>query len=217
VLVDNGFLSGSTIIPMRSALESLVADMPAEDDIALGTISPQFRIKVKPTADRRELQAGINTLFASTATGTALMDGLMEVDERFVKTAPDRWPVFVVITSDSPEVSGRLLEDFNRWIQELVGRGGRAYAIFIAFGSAARGNEPELCMALTKSTGGIFERIAALTSLPGTVKAVSAAITSAKARAADEYVIEFTRDTDKSPIEVSVPIPEVTVRVSLAP
>ncbi len=217
VLVDNGFLSGSTIIPMRTALESLLADIPAEDDVVLGTISPQFRIKVKPTADRRELRAGVNTLFASTATGTALVDGLMEVDERFVKNARDRWPVFVVITSDSPEVSGRQLEDFNRWIQELVSRGGRAYAIVIAYGSTARGNEPEMCMALTKSTGGTYERIAALTGLPGKVKAISAAITSVKVRAADEYVVEFTRETDNSPIDVSVPVPGVTVSVSLAP
>ena len=217
VLVDNGFMTGSTITPVRSALESLMAGVPEDDEFVLGTLSPEFRVKVKPTADRRELLAGVNMLFANTTSGTALIDGIVEVDDRFLKNTRDRWPVFVIITSDSPETSGRQIEEFNRRIQELVQRGARAHAIVVSYSTKARGNEPELCMALTQSTGGTFDPIAALTSLPDKLKGIAARIANARLRAEDEYLVEFARESETAPIEVSVPVPGVTVRVSLAP
>lgn len=217
VLVDNGFLTGQSVTPLRAALESLVDGVPPDTEMVLGTISPQFRVKLKPTADRRELHAGIDTLFAATTSGTALIDGLIEIDDRFLKPARDQSPVFVIITSDSPEVSGRQIEDFNSRIQELAQRGARVHAVVIAYSTKARGNEPEMCMALTQSTGGTYEPVAAITSLPDKLKAIAARINDARTRAADEYLVEFTRESDRDPIEVSVPIPGVVVRVSTAP
>lgn len=217
VLVDNGFLTGESVTPLRTALQSLVDGVPPDTEFALGTISPQFRIKVKPTADRRALHGAIDTLFAATTSGTALVDGLIEIDDRFVKPAHDRSPVFVIITSDSPEVSGRQIEDFNGRVQELVQRGARVYAVVIAYSTKVRGNEPEMCMALTQSTGGTYEPVATITSVPDKVKAIAARINDARTRAADEYLVEFTRESDRDPIDVSVPIPGVVVRVSMAP
>ena len=217
VLVDNGFLIGQTVTPLRSALESLVTSLSPDDDVALGTLSPQFRIRVKPTSDRTTLLGSIDTLFAAATSGTALVDGLVEMDDRFVKPARDRWPVFVIITSDSPEVSGRQIEDFNQRIHDLVQRGARVHAIVIAYSSQARGNEPEMCMALTQSTGGTYEPVATITSVPDKVKRIAATIADTKTRAGEEYVIEFGRESDAAPIDVSVPIPGVTVHVSMAP
>lgn len=217
VLIDNGFLTGQSVTPLRTALQSLVDGVPPETEVVLGTISPQFRVKIKPTTDRRELHAGIDTLFATTTSGTALIDGLIEIDDRFLKPARDRWPVFVIVTSDSPEVSGRQIEDFNSRIQELAQRGARVHAVVIAYSSKARGNEPEMCMALTQSTGGTYDPVATITSVPDKVKAIGMRISETLQRAADEYLVEFTRESDRDPIEVSVPIPGVVVHVSMAP
>lgn len=217
LLVDNGFVAGGTVTPLRTALNGFLSVLAAEDEVAVGTLSPQFRVRVKPTSDRLQLTDAVNSLFAAATSGTALLDGVLEMDDRFVKPAYDRWGVFVIVTSDSPEVSGRPLEDFNRRIRELGLRGARAHAVVIELSSQARGNEPELSRALTQSTGGSYDSIATITALPDKMKAIGADIANTKKRAADEYVIEFMRETDNAPVDVSVKAAGAHVRVSMTP
>jgi len=217
LLVDNGFMAGASVGPMRAALDGLVAAIPPADDLVLGTLSPQFRVRVKPTARRDELSTAIGMLFTAQTSGTALIDGIVEIDDRFVKNVPDRLPVFVIITSDSPETSGVQIEEFNRRVKDLVRRGAVVYAVVVAAGAEGRGNEQELCLSLTRSTGGTYDPIATATALPDRLRLIAGRIANATARAADEYLVEFTAPDDVAPIDVGVGMSGVSVHASFTP
>ena len=78
--------------------------LPPEDEVILITTGRQMRVRVQPSTDRKKLKDTAAGLFTDGA-GTVLMDGLLEIDERFYKKADDRWPVFVIFTSDGTEAS----------------------------------------------------------------------------------------------------------------
>ena len=66
-----------------------------------------------PTAEKlKEAAAGLFT----DGAGTVLMDGLLEIDDRFFKKTDDRWPVLVIFTSDGTESStGAREKEFMKW------------------------------------------------------------------------------------------------------
>ena len=63
------------------------------------TTGRQVRVRVPPTTDRQKLKEVAAGLF-NDGGSTVLMDGLLEIDERFFRRSENRWPVFVIFTSD---------------------------------------------------------------------------------------------------------------------
>src|SRR5690349_24396848 len=75
---------------------------PTRRSSDLVTTGRQARVRVQPTTDRRKLKEAAGGLFIDGA-GTVLIDGLLEADDRRFKQADDRWPVFVIFTTDGTE------------------------------------------------------------------------------------------------------------------
>jgi hypothetical protein len=218
LLVDNGFLSGAAINDMRAGLQGFADALPAQDEVMFATIARQFRLRVQPTADRKKLKDSIGLLFLDTGSGTALIDGVLEADDRFLRKATDRPSVFVIVTTDGPESSGVRIEVLNQRIHELAQRAATVHAIVLSHPAEGKGNEPEICMSLTQSTGGHYEAIGTTSSLPDRLKALASLIAEAHRQTSTQYQIEFLSDA-KTPqaIEIGVARPGVKVEVSPRP
>jgi hypothetical protein len=174
LLVDNGLLVGNSINSMRAALQAFVDGLPPQDEIMLATIASTFRLRQAPTTDRKKLKDAIGLIFIE-GSGTQLVSSVMEADNRFVKPAKDRAGVIVVVTTDGPETSGDKIAEFNKWLRDLNTRQVVAHAIVMTH-AEGRGNELQICLSLTKSTGGRYESIATATTLPDKLKAIASVI-----------------------------------------
>ncbi|HEV3059828.1 MAG TPA: vWA domain-containing protein [Vicinamibacterales bacterium] len=174
LLVDNGFLVGNSINSMRAALQAFVDGLPAQDEIMLATIAGPFHLRQAPTTDRKKLKDAIGLIFVE-GSGTQLVSSVMEADNRFVKPAKDRAGVIVVVTTDGPETSGDKIAEYNKWLRDVIARQVVAHAIVLTH-TEGQGNELQICMSLTKSTGGRYESITTATTLPDKLKAIASVI-----------------------------------------
>ena len=87
------------------------------------TTGRQVRVRVPPTIDRRKLKDFAGGLFGDGGA-TPLRDALLEIDDRFLRKADDRWPVLVLIAGDGAESSATANEQkFSRWLTDLPARG----------------------------------------------------------------------------------------------
>src|SRR5256885_2738 len=107
LFLDTSDAAAAALSHMRAGAIAFLDALPPEDDVLLVTTGRQARVRVQPTTDRKKLKDAAGGLFTDGA-GTVLMDGLMEIDDRFLKNADDRCPVFVIFTSDGTESSAGL-------------------------------------------------------------------------------------------------------------
>src|SRR5215831_15269024 len=113
ILVDTSQATAGSINFVRSAVSTLIARLADDTEVVIVTTGRRAQVRTPPTTDRKKAQDSANGLTADGG-GTALMDGLVEVDERFMRKAGDRKPVFVVVTGDGSENSKIDGDAFNR-------------------------------------------------------------------------------------------------------
>jgi hypothetical protein len=155
VLVDTSQGTAGAMNFLRPALATLIAGLPEGTEVLLATTGRRLQVRVQPTADRKKAADSANGM-ASDGGGTVLMDGLLEIDDRFMKKAANRKPVFIVVTSDGSESSRTEGDAFNAWLRTLAQRGVVAHAIVLKSGNGL----PEVVAnALTQATGGRCETI----------------------------------------------------------
>ncbi|MBW8867197.1 MAG: VWA domain-containing protein, partial [Acidobacteria bacterium] len=82
LFLDTSDAAAPALSHMRAGAIAFLDALPPEDEVLLVTTGRQARVRVPPTTDRRKLKDAAGGLFGDGA-GTVLMDGLMEVDERF--------------------------------------------------------------------------------------------------------------------------------------
>src|SRR5262249_7041781 len=85
---------------------------------------------VPPTTDKAKLKGSASGMLSENGP-TALMDALIDVDERFMRKTADRWPVFVILTGDGNDASKTDEQEFNRWMPEIRRRGISVNAIVL--------------------------------------------------------------------------------------
>jgi hypothetical protein len=129
LIVDSSEATASGIVDIRAGLQAFINAIPEEHEIGLMTIGRQMRVRAQPDMDRTRLRQMAGE-FASDGGRTTLLDGLREVDERFMRRLEEgRWPVYVILSSDGPEGSGSISTD--RYVELLEGmllRGAIAHA-----------------------------------------------------------------------------------------
>ena len=87
LILDTGDAAAPAINHLRAGLLALLDALPPEDEVLLVTTGRQMRVRVPPTTDRKKLKDTAAGLFSDGA-GTVLMDGLLELDDRFFKKGP---------------------------------------------------------------------------------------------------------------------------------
>jgi Mg-chelatase subunit ChlD len=160
-------------------------------------------VRVQPTPDRKKIKDAAAGLFLDGG-GTPLMDGLLEIDDRFMKKAEDRWPVFVILTSDGSESSaGANEKKFNDWLAVLPSRGVSAHAVSIKYRG---GGMPEIvAQHVTLTAGGLYDYINTSNSLPEKMTAIAQRLASDYDHAKSRYAVTYVTDAaDTRPVDIGV-------------
>lgn len=203
LILDTGDGMDKALNHLRAAIQEFADALPPPHEIMMVSTGRQVRVRVQPTADRKKIKDAAAGLFLDGG-GTPLMDGLMEIDDRFMRKAEDRWPVFVIVTSDGTETSAGANERrFNDWLAMLPSRGISAHAISIKYRGGAT---PEIvAQHVAETAGGHYDYINTSNSLPDKMKAIAALLSADYQRAKSRYQITYITDAaDTRPVDVGV-------------
>jgi hypothetical protein len=214
LFLDTSDAAAPALSHLRAGAIGFLDTLPPEDEVLLVTTGRQARVRVPPTTDRRKLKEAAGGLFGDGA-GTVLMDGLMEIDDRFFKKADDRWPVFVIFTSDGTESSaGAREKEFNKWNVAIGARGVTVHAFVFKTGKG--GGVPEVVANnLTRNTGGRYDAMNTTNALPDKMKALGEQLALDHRKMEAWYELDFQSDsTDFKPIDVGVARPGVRLEIS---
>jgi hypothetical protein len=173
-----------------------------------------MRVRVPPSTDRKKLKDAAAGLFTDGA-GTVLMDGLLEIDERFFKKAEDRWPVYVIFTSDGTESStGSREKEFMKWTPMLGPRGVTVHAF--VFKTPKGSGMPEVVAEnLTHNTGGRYDIMNTTNALPDKMKGLGEQLALDHRNMSAWYELDFQTDaTDSGPVDVGVQREGVRLQIS---
>ncbi len=111
-------------------------------------------------------------MFSSDGGGNSLLETMVEADTRFLKVAPDKRPVFVMLMSDNGAFRGEpRLDQYNRFMNQFVDRGGRAHAIVVT--TNTNGVTGQLLRNLTSNTNGFYDTIAVTNPLAARMKSLA--------------------------------------------
>lgn len=177
LLVDTSAGTSAVLHQVRSSLIAFVDALPPDPELLLVSTGRRIQVRVQPTADRKKVKDSISGLVADGGP-TPLMDALREIDDRFMRKAEDRSPVFVILTGDGSENSVNTDGPaFNTWLRTLGPRGVSAHAIVLKTGNGV----PEtVARAVTQTVGGHFETTGSGARLPDLMKALAEQIGNVK-------------------------------------
>jgi hypothetical protein len=170
LLVDSSTTMSTMLTEFRAGLHAFFDLVPADVEIALISTGGQLRIRVPPTIDRQRLHDAASR-FASDGGANSLLDTLLESDRRFLKSAPNRRPIFVVVSTDPPSRGDPPIYEFNAFVRDFVMRRGRAHAIVIR--GYQVGFATEILENLTLNTDGVFKVLAIGNSLPERMREIA--------------------------------------------
>jgi hypothetical protein len=131
LLVD----SSNPVLPMlssfKTALSAFVDALPPIHEVAFISSGGQIRVRTPPSRDRERLRAETAS-FAPQGGANAFLDTLLEADQRFFKTAPEFWPVFVIVTTDNGENYREPdITTYNEFMNDLRARAGAVHAVLL--------------------------------------------------------------------------------------
>ena len=214
LMLDTSDAAASALTHMRAAVANFLDALPPEDEVILITTGRQMRVRVPPTTDRKKLKDAAAGLFTDGA-GTVLMDGLLEIDERFYKKADDRWPVFVIFTSDGTESStGSREKEFMKWTPLLGPRGFTVHA-FVLKTPKGSGMPDVVVENLTHNTGGRYDVMNTTTALPDKMKALGEQLALDHRNMSMWYELDFQTDASElGPVNVGVQRDGVRLQIS---
>src|SRR5262249_14579272 len=146
--------------------------------------------------------------------GTALMASILEVDDRFMRKVEDRWPVFVVLTSDGTENSAGAHEvAFNKWLDSIVPRGVTAHALIIK--TRGNGLTEIIANSIAENSGGEYLVVNTPNSVPEKMRALAVKMGNDYQVARTRYEVVFATDAAGGlPIDVGVLREGVSLRIT---
>ena len=172
VLVDNGFQTGTLLTPYRNGLKSLFSGLPAGIEASLLTLSPQPRWIVRPTADKVQLQNGVDRITPDESP-SRMVEGLIEAAGRIEqehRKETNNFPVIVVVSTTGPEGSTAVDRDVQRMATRLTTYPARVHVIMLSTGVVSTthlvgARQVHVGKSIADLTGGRYEAIAAPTAV----------------------------------------------------
>ena len=216
LMVDTSEATEGALNDIRAGLLAFLDALPPEDEVLLVTTGRQVRVRAQPTTDRVKLKKEAGGLF-SDGGGTVLMDGLLEIDDRFLRKAEDRWPVFVILTSDGTEISaGAHEKEFSNWSMGLATRGVSAHALVLKIGKKGSAIPEIFAENVTQNTGGRYDVINTTTSIPEKLKTLATQLGADQRRMSGWYQVDFTTDAAAAApgLDIGVSRPGVKLQMS---
>ncbi len=171
LLVDTSDGVGSAMTQIRAAVAAFADALPPEHELMLVTIGRHTQVRVQPTTDRKKVKDSASGLTIDHGA-TTLVDSLMEVDQRFLRLADDRWGAIVAITGNGSENSIRTDDKgFNDWLTSVSRRRISIDAIVLQF--QANGMPEVIARAATRAAGGRMESTTMAGALADKMKAIA--------------------------------------------
>lgn len=168
LLVDSSSAVSPMLTDFRAGLRGFLDTLPDDAEVAFLSTGGQLRIRVPPTTDREALRAAAAS-FSSQGGANAFLESLLEADQRFLKNAPLRWGIIVILTTDAGEgVIQPRIEAYNAFAMDFVARGGRAHGIVIQ--GKRTGVTSEVVRNLVENTGGVHETVLLSTAVPARMR-----------------------------------------------
>ena len=215
LLVDSSTAMGPMLNSFRLALNAFVDTVPPEHEITFISSGGQIRVRTEPTTDREKLKTEISR-FATGGGANAFLDTMIEADRRFLKTAPTQWPVFVIVTTDRGENEREFpLDDYNKFMNTFVARGGSAHAVIVR--GRQIGPVTDLILNLVENTGGLSTSINTDTVLPERAKEIAERLAADHEKMANKYEVEFTGDARLAKPMVNVTARREGVQLQVSP
>lgn len=202
LMVDSSTAIGPMVNTVRTALTEFVETLPPQHEVTFISSGGQLRVRTPPSTDRQKLKAEIG-VFASAGGANAFLDTVIEADQRFLKTAPGQWPVLVIVTTDNGETRREMpLDQYNRFMQDFVARGGAAHAVILQ--GKQIGPVTDLTLNLVDNVGGLHSAINTEVSLPERLRAIAARLARDHEAMENKYEVEFTGDAKAGAALVNV-------------
>ncbi len=213
LLVDNSEPMRSSIEDVRRAVQAFIDGIGPQHEIGLITFGDTPVIRQEPSTDHVKLKEMAQKI--TTRGGTMFIAAVMEMYGRFLKNAGDRWPMFIIITSDGPEVSGNVdPKRLTAMMQEMQLKDVVVHSIVMS--TMGRGVEVAVSQALVQATDGHYDSISASSALTQKLTALAAAITTEFDRTDDEYLLEYSSPVTDPNAQLSVAIKRADAKVSVS-
>jgi len=214
LMVDSSTSIQPMMVSFRNALTAFADTLPPEHEVAFVTSGGQIRVRTQPSTERDKLKTAIG-LLAAEGGANAFLETLIESDQRFLKTAPERWPVFVILTTDMTDSQREPdLARYNKFMNDFLGRGGNAHAVLMA--GKRSGPVTDLTINLVQNLGGLYTPLVADSGLRERMTAIARRLAEDHLQMRDRYEVEFAGETKalQAIVNVGVSRPGVTIDMS---
>src|SRR5262249_1994969 len=118
LLIDSSTVSQRMITQFRNGLLSFLDGRPGKPEMAFLTTGGQMRIRVRPTDQRDQIRKAVEG-FTSDGGINAFVESMLEADQRFLKTATDRRPVFVIVATESNKDNEADVDLYNKFMSDF--------------------------------------------------------------------------------------------------
>jgi VWFA-related protein len=119
ILVDNSQAATPNIADLRKALTAFIKSLDGIGPVAIVGVADRPTILRDYTTDQKQLQDGVQRVFAMPGSGATLLDAVVEVSQGLGKRDTDRAAI-VIVTTENREYSNRHYKD----VLEALARGG---------------------------------------------------------------------------------------------
>ncbi|HEX8028710.1 MAG TPA: hypothetical protein VF491_09625 [Vicinamibacterales bacterium] len=215
LLVDSSTAIQPMMVTFRNALNAFADTLPPVHEVTFITSGGQIRVRTQPSTDRAKLKESVG-LLAAEGGANAFLDTMLEADERFLKSAPDRWPVFVILTTDisdarrEPDVA-----KYNKFMNDFLSRGGNAHAVIME--GKRFGPVTDLAHNLVQNTDGMYTQLVADSGLPDRLVAIARRLANDHESMLNRYELEFAGDPRAVQSTVAVSVSREGVEVEMSP
>ena len=214
ILVDDSQAAEQYIRDYRVALTDFITTMTepldsgARNEIALIALADRPTILSDYTFSREQLLRGVTRIFASTGSGTYLMDALIEVSRGIMRRGSRR-PVIVVLTAEGPEWSNR---HYNQVLEPLRLSGAALHVVILGRRVNNAHDRSVVLDQGPRDTGGHLDTLLTGTALTGWLQRLATELQH-------QYRVTYARPQTLIPPEqvtVSAGRPGLTVRGTAA-
>jgi len=171
LVVDSSSAITSMLNHFRAGLNEFLDAVPENAEVLIVSTGGQLRLRVPATLDRQKLHDVANG-FAQDGGANSILETLIEADRRFLQTAPEKWPVIVILSSDSnasASASEGRIDAYNKFMNSFLQRGGIADAVLVK--GRETGMVTDIAINLTSNTGGKYDALATPNGVPDKLKA----------------------------------------------
>ena len=214
LLVDSSTSTQPMMTMFRNALNAFVDALPPQHEIVFVTSGSQIRVRSGPSTDRARLKSDIG-LLQSEGGANAFLETLIEADQRFLKPAADRWPVFVILTTDIGEVRREPdIPRYNRFMNDYLARGGSAHAIIMQ--GKSFGPVTDITQNFVQNMGGMYLSLIVESGLPARLTGIAERLISDHQKMSTWYELQFTGDGQLQQPTVQVSVRREGLRARLS-